>query len=66
MQEINLKSPELIKYKVFLCKKYLCKYSSLEKMENLLKEKGFKVDNIFHFMQERIKRYDDFKDISFS
>lgn len=66
MQEINLKSPELIKYKVFLCKKYLCKYSSLEKMENLLKEKGFKVDNIFQFIQERIKRYDDFKDISFS
>lgn len=66
MQKINLKSPELTKYKVFLCKKYLCKYSSLEKVESLLKEKGFKVDNIFHFMQERIKRYDDFKDISFS
>lgn len=56
---------DVLNYKNFLCKKYLCKYSSLEKAEEELTKKGFKKEDIYSYIKNRVEKHDDFKNISF-
>lgn len=56
---------DVLNYKKFLCKKYLCKYSSLEKVEEALTKKGFKKEDVYSYIKNRVEKYNDFRDIVF-